>query len=116
MPIEFNDLKKALVHMRKDVEKTKEKGNTAVSLELARDAKEEYIAFDSGMLGDSGVKTPKNLMGQGMVKWTTPYASRRYKENFKTPTSLQWDIKTWNKNNKKYMKQISKIYEEDIFK
>ncbi|MFV0395557.1 MAG: hypothetical protein ACK5LC_14425 [Coprobacillaceae bacterium] len=115
-PIKFDNLTKALDTMIKEIETTNPKASLAFSVEFAKDAKDSFIAHESGDLGDSGIKTPREMMKKGTVIWKTPYATKRYYENFKTPNSTEWDIRTWNKNSEKYTKQIAKIYDENIFR
>lgn len=112
---EFESVDSALKSMQKDIEKATPKVLLAWSIQFAKDTKQDYIAFQDGYLGDSALKTPKSLMQQGTVMWTTPYARRRYYQNYKTPESKMWDVKTFNKNKATYEKQFATQYNEDIF-
>lgn len=114
--VKFDNLTEALDRLDKDIKKAGPYTMLSFSSEFVRDANEDYIAHESGDLKASGVNTPRYMMKQGTIRWKTPYAVKRYYENFKTPHSVRWDKKTWNKNKEKYEKQIAKIYDNEIFK
>lgn len=114
--VKFDSIDKALFAMERNILDSENKVMLAISSQFAKDAKQQFIAFQSGALGDSGIRTPKNLLMQGTVVWDTPYALTRYKVNYKTPNSTFWDTKTWDANYQTYEKQAKIAWEKDIFK
>lgn len=108
----FKSINDAIDSVERAVPKAVEKGRLLVATQFAQDAKQDFIAFESGDLGDSGIKTPRSLLDIGVVRWRMPYAELRYDVNYKTPSSLQWDVKTWDKNINNYEQQMAKAIEE----
>lgn len=116
MSVEFKDFKKALKSMKKDIEKAEPLILLAWSQQFAKDNKEDNVPFKDGYLGDSAIKTPILFQKQGTVIWKTPYARRRYYENYLNKDKTKWDIKTFNQNKETYAKQFAKRYDNNLYK
>jgi len=115
----FSTIGAAIANIIFELERTN-KDLTVISLQISRDAKDqgatggEGVPFDSGALGDSGIRTPRQLMKLGMVTWTTPYARRRKYENNKNPQTKHYDVKVWDNNKETYADMYARLLDENI--
>lgn len=72
---------------------------------------ENYVPFDTGQL-KSSVRMNIKSKYEASLSWNTPYANRRYFENYKNPDKTLWFEQFENKN----MDEILKLLEENLDK
>lgn len=112
--VKFDSVVKGLKVAEKNILDNKAKAFLAISIQFAKDNKEQRrVPFKTGALGDSALLTPRNLLEQGMVVWSTPYASTVYEKN--ETGVAHWDIETWDANVSLYEQQAKVIWQKNIF-
>lgn len=112
MAVTFTSLKAAIKKVNDNIERNNELAKYAITVEFTDD-NEQFIPFKSGALKSSGLRNSKANFKQGIAKWSTPYAKQQYDYN---RTKSRWAIKTWDKNEKKYLQMYTKVQEDNIFK
>lgn len=74
---------------------------------------ENYVPFETGQL-KSSVRMSIKSKYDASLSWDTPYANRRYFENYKNPSKTLWFEQFESKNMDEILEELEKNLDKNI--